>query len=95
MNPKPQVTIIEVGPRDGLQNERAFVDTKTKIAFIDLLSQSGLRHIEATSFVSAKAIPQLADGAQVFRAIQKPSLQFKAQENVHIVSCFIGFNADE
>ena len=73
MNPKPQVTIIEVGPRDGLQNERAFVDTKTKIAFIDLLSQSGLRHIEATSFVSAKAIPQLADGAQVFRAIQKPS----------------------
>ena len=72
MNPKPQVTIIEVGPRDGLQNERAFVDTKTKIAFIDLLSQSGLKHIEATSFVSAKAIPQLADGAEVFRAIQKP-----------------------
>lgn len=73
MSSTPQVTITEVGPRDGLQNERAFVDTKTKVAFIDMLSQSGLQRIEATSFVSAKAIPQLADGAEVFRAIQKPS----------------------
>jgi hydroxymethylglutaryl-CoA lyase len=68
----PQVTIIEVGPRDGLQNELAFVDSKTKIKLINMLSQSGLKHIEVTSFVSAKAIPQLADNKQVFDSIQKP-----------------------
>ena len=67
------VTIIEVGPRDGLQNEPSFVATKTKVALINLLSQSGLQHIEVTSFVSAKAIPQLADNEDVFRAIDKPT----------------------
>lgn len=72
MNYPPHVTIIEVGPRDGLQNEPAFVATAQKIAFINLLSQSGLQHIEVTSFVSAKAIPQLADGSAVFSAINKP-----------------------
>jgi hydroxymethylglutaryl-CoA lyase len=66
------VTILEVGPRDGLQNEANFVPTKHKIEFINLLSQTGLSHIEATSFVSPKAIPQLADNEWVFRAIQKP-----------------------
>lgn len=66
------VTIIEVGPRDGLQSEASFVPTHQKIEFINLLSESGLKHIEVTSFVSAKAIPQLADNAQVFRAINKP-----------------------
>lgn len=66
-----QVTIVEVGPRDGLQNEINFVDTTTKIALIDQLSQSGLKHIEVTSFVSPKAIPQLADNENVFRGIQK------------------------
>lgn len=68
-----QVTIIEVGPRDGLQNEPAFVDTATKVAFINLLSQSGLQYIEATSFVSLKAIPQLRDNDAVFHAIDKPA----------------------
>ncbi len=72
MNYPPHVTIIEVGPRDGLQNEPTFVATAQKIAFINLLSQSGLQHIEVTSFVSAKAIPQLADGSAVFSAIDKP-----------------------
>ncbi|MDP3705224.1 MAG: hydroxymethylglutaryl-CoA lyase [Legionellaceae bacterium] len=67
-----QVTIMEVGPRDGLQNEPTFVATKHKIEFIDLLSQTGLKHIEATSFVSAKAIPQLADNEDVYRSIIKP-----------------------
>lgn len=74
-----EVTIIEVGPRDGLQNEPADVPTSIKVDLINLLSQSGLRHIEATSFVSAKAIPQLADGEEVFRRINKPAgVEFSA-----------------
>lgn len=67
------VTITEVGPRDGLQNEANFVATKHKVALIDLLSQTGLKHIEITSFVSAKAIPQLADHDEVCQSIQKPA----------------------
>uniref|UniRef100_E6Q3F0 Hydroxymethylglutaryl-CoA lyase (HMG-CoA lyase) (HL) (3-hydroxy-3-methylglutarate-CoA lyase) n=1 Tax=mine drainage metagenome TaxID=410659 RepID=E6Q3F0_9ZZZZ len=66
-----RVTIAEMGPRDGLQNEHELVPTATKVAFIDLLSESGLPIIEATSFVSPKAIPQLADGAELFAAIHK------------------------
>lgn len=73
------VTLIEVGPRDGLQNESSFVSTEAKIELINLLSQSGLKHIEATSFVSAKAIPQLADNEQVFTSILKaPSISYSA-----------------
>lgn len=72
MNNPPQVTLVEVGPRDGLQNEPSFVATPIKIALINLLSQSGLQYIEATSFVSAQSIPQLADSQNVFRAIDKP-----------------------
>lgn len=76
---KPLITIIEVGPRDGLQNESTFVPTATKIAFINLLSKTGLQHIEVTSFVSTKAIPQLADNQAVFTAINKPpSIHFSA-----------------
>ena len=70
---QPDVFLLEVGPRDGLQNETNFVATKHKIEFINLLSQTGLQHIEATSFVSPKAIPQLADSELVFRDIHKPS----------------------
>ncbi|KTD08645.1 hydroxymethylglutaryl-CoA lyase [Legionella jamestowniensis] len=73
MNYPKKVTIVEVGPRDGLQNESAFVPTEIKIKLVNLLSQSGLRHIEVTSFVSAKAIPQLADNESVFHAIDKPT----------------------
>ena len=62
------VTLWEMGARDGLQNEHAVISTGDKVHFIDLLSQTGLRWIEATSFVSPKAIPQLADAADVFRA---------------------------
>ncbi len=65
------VRICEMGPRDGLQNERARVSTPDKIHYIDLLSESGLPLIEPTSFVSPKAIPQLADAAQVFEGIRK------------------------
>ncbi|WP_131776036.1 hydroxymethylglutaryl-CoA lyase [Legionella impletisoli] len=66
-----QVTITEVGPRDGLQNEPSFVTTQIKIDFINLLSETGLKHIEVTSFVSPKAIPQLADNAEVYQGIRK------------------------
>ncbi len=60
-----------MGARDGLQNEREVIPTDAKVAFIDLLSKTGLRWIEATSFVSPKAIPQLSDAADVFARITK------------------------
>ncbi|GGD41104.1 hydroxymethylglutaryl-CoA lyase [Pseudoxanthomonas indica] len=65
------VRMVEVGPRDGLQNEKAPIATADKIALIDRLSQTGLRTIEATSFVSPKWVPQLADAAEVFTGIQR------------------------
>jgi hydroxymethylglutaryl-CoA lyase len=65
------VRIVEVGARDGLQNEKTIVPTATKIELIDRLSATGLKTIEATSFVSPKWIPQLADAAEVFAAIEK------------------------
>src|SRR5690606_29841422 len=65
------VRIVEVGPRDGLQNEKQLVSTADKIELIDRLSATGLRSIEATSFVSPKWVPQLADAAEVFAGIQR------------------------
>jgi hydroxymethylglutaryl-CoA lyase len=72
-----RVTVVEVGPRDGLQNEPGLVPTDAKIAFIDALSASGLPVVEATAFVSPKAIPQLADGEEVFRRIaRRPGVRY-------------------
>ena len=65
------VRIVEVGPRDGLQNEKATIATADKIALIDRLSATGLPVVEATSFVSPKWVPQLADAAEVYRGIAK------------------------
>jgi len=65
------VRIVEVGPRDGLQNEKTAISTADKIALIDRLSATGLRTIEATSFVSPRWVPQLADAADVFRGIHR------------------------
>lgn len=65
------VRIVEVGPRDGLQNEPVFMPTEAKVRFIDLLSAAGLTIIETTSFVSPKAIPALADADTVYPAITK------------------------
>jgi hydroxymethylglutaryl-CoA lyase len=65
------VTIFEMGARDGLQNESARVPADAKVRFIDLLSETGVRWIEATSFVSPKAIPQLSDAAEVFARIRR------------------------
>jgi len=63
------VRIVEVGPRDGLQNEAQTVPTKTKIELIRRLAASGLKTIEATAFVSPKWVPQMADHAQVLRGL--------------------------
>jgi hydroxymethylglutaryl-CoA lyase len=65
------VRIVEVGPRDGLQNEKTLVATADKIALIDRLSATGLQTIEATSFVSPKWVPQLADAAEVYTGITR------------------------
>jgi len=66
-----QVTIVEVGPRDGLQNEGAAVSTADKIGFVDLLSAAGLPVIEVSAFVSPKWVPQMADAADVFAGISR------------------------
>ena len=72
-----RVRIVEVGPRDGLQNEKAMVPTAVKVALIDGLTDAGLMAIEATSFVSAKWVPQMADNAQVMAAIRrKPGVRY-------------------
>jgi hydroxymethylglutaryl-CoA lyase len=71
------VRIVEVGARDGLQNEKTIIPAATKIELINRLSATGLRTIEATSFVSPKWIPQLADADEVFRGIQrKPGVAY-------------------
>ncbi len=66
-----QVRIVEVGARDGLQNEKVLIPAAAKIALIDRLSATGLRSIEATSFVSPRWVPQLADAAEVYAGIAK------------------------
>jgi len=78
MSPQPQrVRIVEVGARDGLQNEKAILPAATKIELIDRLSDTGLDTIEATSFVSPKWVPQLADAADVYTAIRrKPGVRY-------------------
>jgi hydroxymethylglutaryl-CoA lyase len=66
-----QVRIVEVGPRDGLQNELGRVRAEDKIALVDALGQAGIRHIEAGSFVSSRWVPQMADSATVFAGIER------------------------
>ena len=66
-----KIQIVEVGPRDGLQNENEWVPTETKISLIEKLADAGLTIIEATSFVSPKWVPQLKDAHKVFRGIKR------------------------
>ena len=66
-----RVTVVEVGPRDGLQNEHANVSTAAKIAFVDLLSDAHLPVIEVSAFVSPKWVPQMADASEVFAGITR------------------------
>lgn len=73
------VTVVEVGPRDGLQNEPANVATADKIAFVDRLSAAGLAVVEVSAFVSQKWVPQMADAAEVFAGITKrPGVRYSA-----------------
>ena len=67
----PAVTIVEVGPRDGLQNEAAAISTADKVRFVDALSAAGHRVIEVSSFVSPRWVPQMADAAEVFAGISR------------------------
>ncbi len=79
MTHPPAVTIVEVGPRDGLQNEIAAVSTADKVAFVDGLSAAGHRVIEVSAFVSTKWVPQMADAAEVFAAIaRRPGVRYTA-----------------
>lgn len=74
-----KVKIVEVSPRDGLQNEKEFIATSIKTELIDRLSQAGFPNIEAVSFVSPKWVPQMADGADVMAGIQrKPGTIYSA-----------------
>ena len=66
---RERVIINEVGLRDGLQNQRKILSTQEKIAFFDSLAATGLRHFELTSFVSPKAVPQLADASEVLAQV--------------------------
>ena len=72
-----RVTIYEVGPRDGLQNEATPVPTEAKVAFVNALTDAGLTWIETTSFVNPKAVPQLADAAEVIGGIDhRPGVRY-------------------
>ncbi|PNS08337.1 hydroxymethylglutaryl-CoA lyase [Lysobacter silvestris] len=72
-----QVRIVEVGARDGLQNEKAFVSTADKIALIERLADCGLQSIEATAFVSPKWVPQMADAVEVYSGLhRKPGVRY-------------------
>jgi len=71
MNLPSYVKIVEVGPRDGLQNEKEIVPTEVKVALVDRLSDAGFVNIESASFVSPKWVPQMADSADVMARIQR------------------------
>jgi hydroxymethylglutaryl-CoA lyase len=74
-----RITVVEVGPRDGLQNEAAQVRTADKIAFVDRLSAAGLPVIEVSAFVNPKRVPQMADAAEVFAGIRRdPAIRYAA-----------------
>lgn len=74
-----RVEIVEMGPRDGLQNEARIIPTEEKIALVDLLSRCGFSRIEVASFVSPKWVPQMADGAQVLAGIARvPGVRYCA-----------------
>ncbi len=75
----PRVRIVEVGPRDGLQNEPDTVSTADKVEFIGLLADAGLREIEVASFVHPKWVPQLADAKEVIEELEdRPGLRYSA-----------------
>ena len=91
------VRIVDVAPRDGLQNEKAAVPTEIKVGLIDRLTDAGLPAIEATSFVSPKWVPQMADNAQVMAAIRrKPGVRYAVlTPNIKGFEAALAAGADE
>ena len=67
----PEVTIVEVGPRDGLQNEAVLVPVADKVALVEALAETGLPVVEAGAFVSPKWVPQMAGSEEVLRTVRK------------------------
>jgi hydroxymethylglutaryl-CoA lyase len=92
-----RVRIVDVAPRDGLQNEKAVVPTDVKVGLIDRLTDAGLPAIEATSFVSPKWVPQMADNAQVMAAIRrKPGVRYPVlTPNIKGFEAALAAGADE
>src|SRR2546423_1635034 len=71
-----KVRIVEVGPRDGLQNEKAIVSLEDKVTYIKMLADAGIKEIEATSFVRVEKIPQMSDGGKLYSELKKiPELE--------------------
>lgn len=68
---RPDPRLVEVGPRDGLQNEKGVITLEAKVAFVDALSQTGLKEIEAGAFVNPKSVPQMVNSEQVFARIKR------------------------
>jgi hydroxymethylglutaryl-CoA lyase len=91
------VEIFEVGPRDGLQNEKRLIATADKIALVDLLSRAGFRRIEVASFVSPKWVPQMADSAEVLAGITRaPGVRYAAlAPNMKGYEAALAAHADE
>ncbi len=91
------VRLVEVGPRDGLQNEKTMVPTDVKVALIDLLTDAGLPAIEATSFVSPRWVPQMADAAEVMARIRRrPGVRYPVlTPNLKGFEAALAANADE
>jgi hydroxymethylglutaryl-CoA lyase len=84
-----RVTLVDVGPRDGLQNEKQPVSTEDKVGLVHRLQDAGLREIEVTSYVSPKWVPQMADNAAVMSAIRRPA----GVRHSVLVPNMIGFEA--
>lgn len=91
------VTIFEMGPRDGLQNEPRAIPTADKIRLVDLLSQTGLTRIEVTSFVSPKWVPQMADAAEILAGLTRnPGVKYAAlTPNLQGFKAALAAGADE
>jgi len=95
--PSNHVTIVEMAPREGLQNEKQQVDTERKIELVDLLSDCGFERIEVTSFVSPKWVPQLADAADVMAGVRRrPGVRYAAlAPNMQGFEAALAAGADE
>jgi len=88
------VTLIEVGPRDGLQNEKNSIPTDQKLAFIHALQQAGLHEMEVTSFVSPKWVPQMSDSTEIMTNIRKQGRQLVLTPNARGVENALRAGAD-